>query len=118
MGLFHHFLVYMGDLPTFGPSCTELVYPGCWHFNNGATSKFDDVLLDHGGLPHVLPLAVQLGCGLQHFSVSPRPLGFGVGTKGFGAKDLGPGLDNYITISFKSLRTMNVDYDACSRKLY
>ena len=27
--------------------------------------------------------------GLQHFSVSPRPLGFGFGTKGFGAKGLG-----------------------------
>ena len=27
--------------------------------------------------------------GIQHFSVSPRPLGFG-----FGAKGLGPGLDN------------------------
>ena len=46
--------------PTFGPSCTEFVYPGCWHFDNGATSKFDDVLLEHGGLPHVLPLAVQM----------------------------------------------------------
>ena len=30
--------------------------------------------------------------GLQHFSV--RPLGFGFGTKGFGAKGVGPGLDN------------------------
>ena len=29
--------------------------------------------------------------GLQHFSVSPRPLGFGF--LGFGAKGLGPGLD-------------------------
>ena len=28
------------------------------------------------------------GGGLQHFSVSPRPLGFGFGTKGFGAKGL------------------------------
>ena len=28
--------------------------------DNGATSKFDDVLLDHGGLPNVLPLAVHL----------------------------------------------------------
>ena len=28
------------------------------------------------------------------FSVSPRPLGFGFGTKRFGAKGLGPGLDN------------------------
>ena len=32
--------------------------------------------------------------GLQHFSVSPRPLGFGFGTKGFWVKGLGPGLDN------------------------
>ena len=47
--------------PAFGPSCTEFVYPGCWHFDNSATSKFDDVLLEHGGLPHVLPLAVHLG---------------------------------------------------------
>ena len=30
--------------------------------------------------------------GLQHFSVSPRPLGFEF--LGFGAKGLGPGLDN------------------------
>ena len=44
--------------PTFGPSYTEFVYPGCWHFDNGAISKFDDVLLEHGGLPHVLPLIV------------------------------------------------------------
>ena len=34
------------------------------------------------------------GGGIQHFSVSPRPLGFGFGTKGFGDKGLGPGLDN------------------------
>ena len=33
--------------------------------------------------------------GLEQFSVSPRPLGFGFGTKGFWAKGLGPGLDNY-----------------------
>ena len=32
--------------------------------------------------------------GLEQFSVSARPLGFGIGTKGFGAKGLGPGLDN------------------------
>ena len=55
MGLFHHVLVYMGDL-----SCTEFVYPGCWHFDTGAMHKFDDVLLEHGGLSHVLPLAVKL----------------------------------------------------------
>ena len=48
--------------PTVGPSCTEFFYPGCWHFDNGAISKFDDVLLEHGGLPHVLPLAVHLDC--------------------------------------------------------
>ena len=34
------------------------------------------------------------GGGLKHFSVSPRPLGFGFRAKGFGAKGLGPGLDN------------------------
>ena len=34
------------------------------------------------------------GGGLEQFSVSPRPLGFGFGIKGFGAKGLGPGLDN------------------------
>ena len=27
---------------------------------NNVTSKFDDVPLEHGGLPHVLPLAVHL----------------------------------------------------------
>ena len=37
---------------------------------------------------------VVVGGGLEQFSVSPRPLGFGFGTKGFGAKGLGPGLDN------------------------
>ena len=48
MGLFHHILVYMGEgTPTFGPSCNEFVYP-------------DNVLLNHGGLPHVIPLAVHL----------------------------------------------------------
>ena len=56
MGLFHHLLVYMGDL--------HLVYPtlnlSILDFDNGATSKFDDVLLEHGGLLHVLPLAVHL----------------------------------------------------------
>ena len=51
MGLFHH---------AFSTSFTEFVYFGCWHFDNGATSNFADVLLEHGGLPHVLPLAVYL----------------------------------------------------------
>ena len=32
------------------------------------------------------------GGGPQHLSVSPRPLGFGL--LSFGAKGLGPGLDN------------------------
>ena len=39
------------------------------------------------------------GGGLHHFSFSPRPLGFGFETKGFGAKGLGPGLDNFVRIS-------------------
>ena len=40
--------------------CTEFVYPQCWHFDNDATSKIDDVLIEHGGLLYVLPLAVHL----------------------------------------------------------
>ena len=47
--------------PAFGSSCTGFVYPGCWHFDNSAKSKIDDVLIEHGGLPHVLPLAIYLG---------------------------------------------------------
>ena len=33
-------------------------------FDNGGTGKIDDVLIEHGGLPHVLPLSVQLTFGL------------------------------------------------------
>ena len=51
---------YLHGRTSFGPSCTVFVYPGCLQFDNGATSKFDDVLLEHGGLPYVLPLAVYL----------------------------------------------------------
>ena len=39
--------------------------------------------------------------GLEQFSVSPRPLGFGFGTKGFRAKGLGPGLDNLDVFIYK-----------------
>ena len=35
--------------PALNPSCTEMFYPGCWHFDNGATSKVDDVLIEQGG---------------------------------------------------------------------
>ena len=51
MELFHHVLVYMGDgRPTFGSALNKYVYPGCSHFDNGATSKIDDVLFEHAGL--------------------------------------------------------------------
>ena len=49
-----------------------------------------------GPLLHALKSGGGGGGGLEQFSVSPRPLGFGFGTKGFGAKGLGPGLDNNI----------------------
>ena len=48
-----------------GHSYTEFVYPGCWHFDNGATRKIDDVLLEHDGLPHVLNLAEVEGTILK-----------------------------------------------------
>ena len=41
-----------------GPSCNDFVYPGCWHIDNGAASKIDHVLIEHGGRLHVLPLTV------------------------------------------------------------
>ena len=44
----------LGDLGLKG--CTEFVYPECWHFDSGASSKIDDVLAEDGGLLHVLPL--------------------------------------------------------------
>ena len=47
--------------PAFWPSRTKFVYPGCWHFGN-ATHKIDDVLTEHSGLLHVLPLDVFLPC--------------------------------------------------------
>ena len=37
---------YLHGRTAFGPSCTVFVYPGCWYIDNGATSKFDDVLLE------------------------------------------------------------------------
>ena len=53
-------LFNMGDgRPTFGHTCTEYAYPECHHFDNDATGKIDDVLTEHGGLLHVLPLAVH-----------------------------------------------------------
>ena len=32
----------------FGLSCTDFVCPECWNFDNGASCKIDDVLLEHG----------------------------------------------------------------------
>ena len=40
--------------------CVCWVGWGGWHFDNGASSKIDDVLVEDGGLLHVLPLAVHL----------------------------------------------------------
>ena len=58
VGLSHHVLVYKGELHLVHPALnTEFVYPGCWHFDNGETSKFDDVLLEHGGTP---PLSLKV----------------------------------------------------------
>ena len=31
-----------------------------WHFDNGESSKIDDVLAEDGGLLHVLPLTIHL----------------------------------------------------------
>ena len=52
VGLLHNVL---------GPSCNDFVYPGCWHFDNSATSKIDDVITEHDELLHFLPIAVHQG---------------------------------------------------------
>ena len=52
-----------------------------------------------GTPPSCLKVRGWVGGGLEHFSFSPRPLGFGFWTKGFGAKGLGPGLDNIFRFS-------------------
>ena len=36
------------------------VVVGPWHYDNGASSKIDDVLSEDGGLLQALPLAVHL----------------------------------------------------------
>ena len=56
--LFQHVLFNIGDLHFVLPAL-NLSKPQCWHFDNDAESKIDDVLLEHGGLLHVLSLAVH-----------------------------------------------------------
>ena len=48
----------MGDLHLVHPAL-NLSILDFLNADNGPTSKFDDVLLEHGGLPCVLPLAVH-----------------------------------------------------------
>ena len=51
----------MEDLHLVLPAlCTEFVCPAYWHTDIGATSKVDDVHIEHGLLPYVLPLTVHL----------------------------------------------------------
>ena len=64
MGLFHHVIVYMGDLQSVHPALNLFILDAGILIMNSAISKFDDVLLEHGGLPHVLPLAVLSVWGL------------------------------------------------------
>ena len=60
-----------------------------------------------------MPKSCGLVGGLQHFSVSPRPLGFWFGTKGFGAKGLGPGLDSMLAICLPDPPSMTADRKTC-----
>ena len=56
----------------FSSSCTEFVYPECWHFDNDAKSEIDDVLTEHGGLLHDLPLAVHVNFSITGLSQRDR----------------------------------------------
>ena len=98
---------YLHGRPAFGSSCTEFVYSGCWHFDNGVTSKIDDVLTELGGwniLSKFQSLSFKIRLGPNDFSFSPSPLGtnlgfelgwtgLGLGLIGLRTKGLGPGLD-------------------------
>ena len=87
--------------PALGPFCTEFVYPGCLHCDNGATSRIDDALYEHGGLLNVLPLAVHLkfylgdmyiDCRQDHFMWDPT---FMLKSKGVGCRWVGGGLQDF-----------------------
>ena len=99
MGLFQHVLVFIRDL--------YLVHPALYlsTLDAGILILMEQVSLMMFSMNMVdSPMSFLLPSSwnfkmflllLQHFSVSPRPLGFGFGTKGFGVKGFGPGLDNY-----------------------
>ena len=58
MGLFHHILVYTGDLHLVHPAINlSILDAGILIM---VQHKFDNVLLEHCGLLHVLPLAANL----------------------------------------------------------
>ena len=87
-------MIQIEDL-TFCPFCTEFVYLGCLHFDNGSTINIDHVPIEHVVLSHILPLAVHL-----KFDKKKGPLleliliclGFGPGVSE--TMGLGTGLDN------------------------
>ena len=117
MGLFHHVLVYMGNLHLVHPalnlsildagilimvqqvslmmfSLTMVDFPMsllflsswiffCWTSTGDHSKMFLLFEFCCGTPPSCLKV---MGDGLEQFSVSPRPLGFGFGTKGFGAR--------------------------------
>ena len=57
-GLFHHDLIYMGDLHLVLPALNLYTLDaGILIIVHCTTSKIDDVLTEHGGLLHVLNLA-------------------------------------------------------------
>ena len=56
----HHVLVCMGDLHLVHPALNLSVLIAGISIMVMTSNFDDDVLLDHGGLPHVFPLAVQL----------------------------------------------------------
>ena len=62
-----------------------------------------------GTPPSCLKVIGWVGGGLEQFSVSPRPLSFGFGTKRFGAKGLGPGLDNFMILTGSYMHLLMVD---------
>ena len=79
--------------------------------DNGATSNIDDILTEHDGLLHVLPLPSDFSvtpflCTNWVFELGWTVLGFGRG--GSGTRGLGPGLDNFNFGSYQVLSRIRI----------
>ena len=90
MGLFHHVLVFMGDLQLVHPALNLSTLDAGILIMEGTDLRCSYSYCAFCGTPPSCLKVRVGGGGLEQFSVSPRPLGFGFGIKGL--RFLGQGL--------------------------